>query len=323
MIEDPLRKTTSALVTAATLVAAVSFAADLLPDSGPLSAITMQRLLIVDAATPGNRIVAVADRGYIVLSEDRGATWKRAKSPAAPLLTAVRFVDEKRGWAVGHDSIILATSDGGENWVKQFSAPAEQRPLLGVHFNDAKRGYAVGAYGAFYETSDGGAKWEARKVVGDDKHLNAIVDAGKGALMIFGEAGTILRSTDAGATWQPVAAPYKGSFFGGVAAKDGSVVAFGLRGRIYRSTDAGKTWTQVPNASEFSLMNGTLLPDGALLLSGAAGTLLVSRDNGQTFAAIPSGRRGVLSKALRGAPDQILLLGESGVRELRTSPQAK
>jgi photosystem II stability/assembly factor-like uncharacterized protein len=311
------------VLAAATLVAAAAFAKDTLPESGPLTPITMQRLLVVDATTAGKRLVAVGDRGYIVTSEDNGSTWKRAKAPAAPLLTAVRFVDEKRGWVVGHDSIVLATTDGGETWTKQFSAAEEQRPFLGVHFLDAKRGYAVGAYGAFYETSDGGAKWTARKVLSDDKHLNAIVDAGKDTLVIFGEAGTLLRSTDAGANWQAVPAPYKGSFFGGVVAKDGSLVAFGLRGRIYRSTDAGKTWTQVRSVSEFTLMNGTLLADGMIVLTGAAGTVLMSRDNGQTFSAIPSGRRGVIAKALPGEPGALLLMGDGGVRELRPGAPVK
>src|SRR5262249_31120184 len=152
-------------IAAATLVAAAAFAKDFLPESGPLPRNTMQRLLIEDAAQVGKRIVAVGDRGYIVTSDDNGANWKRAKAPAAPLLTALRFVDDKHGWAVGHDSIILATTDGGDTWTKQFSAAEEQRPLLGVYFVDAKRGYAVGAYGAFYETTDGGTKWTARKIL--------------------------------------------------------------------------------------------------------------------------------------------------------------
>src|SRR5688572_22445442 len=147
----------------------------------------MQRLLLVDAArVGGSRIVAVGDRGYIAVSDDNGATWKRAKAPAAPLLTAVRFADAKHGWAVGHDSVILATSDGGESWTQQFSAPSEQRPLLDVHFNDATTGMAVGAYGAYYETGDGGKTWTDRKVLQDDKHLNAIVKLPDGKLVILG-----------------------------------------------------------------------------------------------------------------------------------------
>ena len=61
-------------IAAATLVAAAAFAKDVLPESGPLPPYTMQRLLIVDAAQAGKRVVAVGDRGYIVTSDDNGTS---------------------------------------------------------------------------------------------------------------------------------------------------------------------------------------------------------------------------------------------------------
>jgi len=297
------------------LVAAPSRAADILPETGPLPKVTMERLLLVDATHRGSRVVAVGDRGYVVLSDDNGKSWRRAKSPAASLLTAVTFLDAKYGWAVGHDSVIIASEDGGETWAQQFSAPAEQRPLLDVHFADRNRGFAIGAYGAFYETSDGGKSWNARKVIEDDKHLNAFVSLPEGRLVILGEAGTILLSPDAGKTWTAVPSPYKGSLFGGLVADDGAVVAFGLRGRIFRSADAGKTWKAVDNASVATLMGGSKLPDGALVIAGAGGTVLVSRDNGQSFVPLVTGSTKAFSKAVLGPPNAVILIGETGARE--------
>ena len=288
-------------------------AKEILPESGPVGQ-TARRVLLLDAAHLGSRIVAVGDRGYILYSDDQGASWSRAKAPAAPLLTAVHFADAKNGWAVGHDTVILATTDGGATWTPQFSAPAEQRPLLDVLFLSAQEGIAIGAYGAYYETADGGKSWNARKVLEDDKHMNALVKLADGKLVILGEAGTILTSADSGKAWTVVPSPYKGSLFGGIVADDGAVVAFGLRGRIYRSTDAGKTWNQVDNASQATLMGGTKLPDGALVLAGAAGTVLVSRDHGQSFQPADSGGTRALAGATLGPPNAILVLGEGGAR---------
>jgi photosystem II stability/assembly factor-like uncharacterized protein len=283
---------------------------------GPVATQTMQRLLLIDAARAGDRIVAVGDHGSIVYSSDNGKSWSRAKVPAAPMLTAVDFVDAKKGWAVGHDSLILATVDGGETWVEQFSAPKEQRPLFDVLFLDANTGFAVGAYGAFYETSDGGKTWTARKVIEEDKHLNAIVKTGDGQLLILGEAGEILHSADSGKSWKPIVSPYKGSLFGAVLAKDGAVVAFGMRGRIFRSVDGGKNWKAVDNPSTTTLMGATALPDGKLVISGGSGKLLLSGDNGLTFAPIPSGSIKAFAKPIAGAPGALLLLGETGAREI-------
>jgi len=304
------------------LGAAAARAADILPESGPLPKVTMERLLLIDAAHQGSRVVAVGDRGYIVLSDDSGKSWRRAKSPAAPLLTAVEFHDAQHGWAVGHDSVILATADGGETWVQQFAAPAEQRPLLDVTFVSEKVGYAIGAYGAFYETSDGGESWDTRKVIEGDTHLNAFVRLPDGHLLILGEAGTILASADAGKTWKAIASPYRGSLFGGLVAEDGAILAFGLRGRIFRSTDSGKSWKQIDNSSVATLMGGTRLPDGALVVAGNGGTVLVSRDNGQSFVPLSTGSTKAFAKAILGPPNAVLLFGETGVREVAL-PSAK
>ncbi len=304
-----------AVAAAGLVLCAPAAVAEILPESGPLPRVTMERLLLVDATHRGSRVVAVGDRGYIVLSDDDGKTWRRAKSPAVPMLTAVEFLDAKQGWAAGHDSVILATADGGETWVQQFAAPAEQRPLLDVTFLDKDNGFAIGAYGAFFETTDGGRNWNPRKVIEDDKHLNAFVRLSEGRLVILGEAGTILLSADAGKTWSPVPSPYKGSLFGGLVADDGAVVAFGLRGRIFRSTDAGRTWKAVDNASVATLMGGTKLPDGALVIAGNGGTVLVSRDHGQSFVPLPTGSTKAFAKAILGPANAVILIGETGVRE--------
>lgn len=292
-----------------------ALAKEILPESGPIGAMA-QRLLLIDAARFGNRIVAVGDRGYVIYSDDQGETWSRAKAPQGPLLTAVTYVDAKSGWAVGHDAIVLATADGGSTWAQQFSAPAERRPLLDVMFLDAIRGIAVGAYGAYYETVDGGKSWNPRKIVDEDRHLNGLVRTADGKLVILGESGTILVSGDEGKTWSAVPSPYKGSLFGGVAANDGAIVAYGLRGRIFRSTDAGRTWKQVDNPSTATLMGSTTLPDGAIVLVGAGGTVLLSRDQGQSFVKADSGGTRALAGATLGTANTLLLLGEGGVRPI-------
>jgi photosystem II stability/assembly factor-like uncharacterized protein len=291
-------------------------AGPVLPDSGPLGATAMRRLLLLDAERVGTHIVAVGDRGYIVITDDFGATWRRAKAPAAPLLTAVDFLDDQLGIAVGHDSVILASADGGETWTERFAAPAEGRPLLDVLFVKKDFAVAVGAYGAYYESADAGKTWAARKISADDKHFNVVIELGEGRLLILGEAGTVLESADWGKSWSALPSPYKGSLFGAVVASDGAVIAFGMRGRIYRSTDKGRTWTQVDNASTATLIGGEKLPDGAIVLAGSAGSALVSRDNGKSFVPVASGTTRALAKPILGAANKVLLLGEAGAVEV-------
>src|SRR3954471_6376540 len=116
--------------------------------------------LLLDLAFAGERIVAVGERGHVLLSDDRGASWRQAKSvPTRDMLTAVYFADAQYGWAVGHDETILNTVDGGETWTRSHFAPESQQPLLDLWFANRVSGIAVGAYGAYLTTNDGGRSW--------------------------------------------------------------------------------------------------------------------------------------------------------------------
>ena len=157
--------------------------------------------LLIDATHAGKRVVVVGDRGHILFSDDQGRSWTQARVPTRQLLTAVFFLDDKRGWAVGHDAQILASSDGGATWTKQFEDLAREAPLLDVRFIDAQHGFAVGAYGALLETTDGGQHWQDvadRLVNPDQMHLNAITQVADAGLFIVGEQGSMFRSSDAG-----------------------------------------------------------------------------------------------------------------------------
>ncbi len=321
-----------------------------LPSVGPLTAQTMARLLLTDIARSGSRVVAVGDRGYVVYSDDNGNTWSRAKTPAGlAMLNAVYFSDAKTVWVVGHDSVILKSTDEGKEWTQSFAASKDQPPLMDIVFIDANRGFAVGAYGAFLETTDAGTTWRARKVIpaaekpakptpvaargqrdkkalpndhdeksiDEDRHLNAIVKLGDGKLFIAGEAGTLLLSNDVGITWARVTSPYKGSFFGAVQADDGAVLVLGLRGKVFRSSDAAlRSWTPVVTNTEASMMGATKLADGAMVLSGLSGTLLISRDHGNTFSVLNSGTIKPLSASASGAANTLVVVGETGAREV-------
>ena len=118
------------------------------------------RSLLIALAAAGDRLVAAGDRGVIVLSDDRGLSWRQAASvPAQALLTGVCFFDAQRGVAVGHDEVVVATRDGGENWKLVHYAPEAQRTLLDVWCGAGGLGVAVGAYSTYLTSVDGGASW--------------------------------------------------------------------------------------------------------------------------------------------------------------------
>src|SRR5439155_22896850 len=90
-----------------------------------LPAARAARALLMGIARAGGRLVAVGEHGLVVLSDDNGIAWRNAAQvPVDATLTAVRFADEKLGWAIGHLGMVLRTDDGGEHWVKQLDGLA-------------------------------------------------------------------------------------------------------------------------------------------------------------------------------------------------------
>jgi photosystem II stability/assembly factor-like uncharacterized protein len=302
-----------------------------------------QRSLLLDVVNAGDRLVAVGERGHVLISADAGASWHQSVVPTQANLTAVYFVDATHGWAVGHDDVILATSDGGRTWQRVNYAPEADKPLLDVWFADRTRGIAVGAYSTLYDSKDGGRTWTAaelaatplvaakaapKRAVGlDDEamsedadvqepHLNAIAAAANGTLYIAAEAGRLYRSTDHGESWVELPSPYSGSFFGVRPLAGDAVLAFGLRGHLFRSEDAGVTWRQLDSGTEAMLTGSAQLADGTLVVTGLAGVLLVSHDGGRTFVKTQRADRKGLAAVAAAGSDAIVVAGENGVRRL-------
>lgn len=328
-----LRRATGIAATVAVLCTLAPAQADPVDHPADLEPMA-QRSLLLDVARAAKRLVAVGERGHVLLSDDDGKTWAQAAAvPSRTMLTGVCFTDASHGWAVGHDEIILATQDGGRSWRRDHYAPESQQPLLDILCVDAQHVIAVGAYGSYFDTTDGGAHWNARKFthqplqpppkaaaaadedIPPDYHLNRIVAAGN-ALFIAAEAGQVYRSADAGATWVSLPSPYNGSLFGLLPLQDGALLAFGLRGNLFLTRDAGVTWTKLASGTNAMLTDGLQLGDGTIALVGLSGAVVVSRDGGASFMLEEQPDRKGLSAALAVGAEQIVAVGESGARRI-------
>ncbi|HEX4871538.1 MAG TPA: YCF48-related protein [Nevskiaceae bacterium] len=239
--------------------------------------------LLLDVVNTGARVVAVGDRGSIVVSSN-GVDWAQVEVPVRATLTGVSFADENNGWAVGHDATILNTRDGGRTWQMQNFEPELEKPFLDVMFLDASTGYALGAYGLFYKTTDGGATWaqdeNALPITENEGHLNAIVQLGDGSLFVAGEAG-LLAATRPDGSWEVLPSPYEGSLFSALPIGEKGALITGLRGNAFRSEDVRSgQWTPVETSTLQSLMKSTELRDGRIAMVGVNGVVLIMDDAG-------------------------------------------
>jgi photosystem II stability/assembly factor-like uncharacterized protein len=277
------------------------------------------------AARAGERIVAVGDRGVVLLSDDGGKRHRQAQTvPIDVPLTSVSFADAKRGWAVGHWGAVLHTTDGGENWVLQRSDVKQDRPLFAVHFFDANHGVAVGLWSLVLVTADGGKIWQTIEVPippgakkADLNLLGLFVD-GRGRLFAAAERGMVLRSDDRGRHWSYLPTGYKGSFWTGLSPSDGTLLAAGLRGSLYRSMDDGRTWTRVDTQSKSSITALARI-GGDIVGVGLDGLVLRSSDGGASFKAEIRADRVPLTAMGAAADGRPVLYSRQGVVREDTS----
>jgi photosystem II stability/assembly factor-like uncharacterized protein len=271
------------------------------------------RMLLLDGAVAGPAVIVVGERGSILRSTDNARTWESVVAPVSATLTGVSFAqDGLHGWAVGHDALIVATSDGGRTWTAQYQGENLQDSFLDVLAVDAGNVIAVGAYNLFATTSDGGKTWGRRKITTDDYHLNRVSRGPTGTLYLAGEHGTLLRSTDRGATWTAIASPYDGSFYGLIPLDRRTLLAYGLRGRVYRSTDDGASWEAVATPQPVLLATAVKLKSNFLLLAGQARTVLLSRDYGKSLVPSPAALTTAIAELIEVPDGSILALGEAG-----------
>lgn len=311
------------------------------------------RSVLLDAAQAGTRLVVVGERGIVLLSDDAGAQWRQAKVPVSVTLTAVRFVNAKTGWAVGHYGIVLKTGDAGESWTVQLDgikaaelavASAKEavakaaaddskaqrllveaerlvtdgpdKPFLDLWFENETTGFVLGAYNLIFRTEDGGKSWIPwMDRVENPKvlHLYALRPAGA-VLYMAGEQGLFLRSKDNGQTFQKVESPYAGSFFTLSTLPSGDVLAAGLRGNAW-VLDAAGAWRKIEPTPPVSFTSSIVGPDQTVYLTNFAGMVFASHDGAKSFHPIPVPALPPLTRFLP-LPDGYLALTLQGLVKL-------
>jgi photosystem II stability/assembly factor-like uncharacterized protein len=324
-------------------------------DRGAAILTASQHPVLLDVARAGDRLIAVGERGVILMSNDNAKSWVQSRSPVAVTLTAVQFVSPKNGWAVGHCGVVLHTNDGGTRWhrqldglqaaramlsaaqsdasagsdgrlkvAQQFSADGADKPFLALSFANEKQGVAVGAYGLIFGTEDGGATWTPwLDKVPNPKglHLYAVHWEGK-SVYLAGEQGLFLASQDAGQSFTTIETPYRGSYFTLTTANPDQVVLGGLRGNAYRFDASNRTFQKLEVPIPVTLSTSTPLRDGRTVFVNQAGQLLVSA--GDRLMAMKTSAGAPATAVAPTADGALAITTWSGARRVDFSvPQGK
>ena len=117
--------------------------------------------------------------------------------------------------------------------------------------------------------ADSGWTWQNPLPTGN--FLRAVVALNSNTLIAVGASGTILRSTDGGATWTRRASGTASDLFGVSFINANVGAAVGAQGTILRTVDAGATWTPRSGNTTRPLRGVSFSGDGAGTAVGAHG----------------------------------------------------
>jgi len=243
------------------------------------------------------------------------ATGQTPTSTTLPLgtvgeLHAIQFVSATQGWAAGK-AAILATSDGGQHWGRQYGGNAN---LLAIDFVDSRHGWALGSdpTPTLLATSDGGQHWRTLGEPSGGALVKVHFDTATHGVGVAAKASStqdtrLVITGDGGATWTWLPGP-SGAGAGAVVsdvcfsrAGDGWLVtSTTTTATIWRSTGPGPTlaWHRSrPFTAGGDPVTGVHLQcagPGSVWVQFAGGgatghlayVLLNTRDGGSTWKAV-------------------------------------
>ena len=261
------------------------------------------------------------------------------QKPPFPLITAenlfaVDALDSQHIWAVGFNSMIVCSSDGGKTWELQKSGVDNN--LCDVSFVTPNIGWISGRAGVMLHTTDGGKSW-VKQPTGIANHLFALhfVDERNG--WAAGDFGTIIHTSDGGVTWVQQGSGedkiYNDLFF--LDQHNGWIV--GETGLIYHTSDGGSHWKrqeckdiipvidetqwETPTPSLYSVWFTDPLHGWA---TGMDSIIIATNDGGLTWNKVknPAESRKVTLYKIAALEDSLWSVGQKGTY-LQSSDRGK
>ncbi len=262
--------------------------------------------------------LAVGERGIILRSTDKGASWQQVPSPVDITLASVFFEGKQRAWAVGQAASILRSDDGGKKWKLVRYKPSDLRYYLKVVVHDGVV-FVTASDGELWTSRDNGATWEMTQLENGDAvpHLFSIAFQGQAAMLSAEHSSVFLRSQPE-ATWQILPIAYNGSFFGVTAFVD-QFLLFGMSGRAFLVSADGKNQQALETGTTQFLLDAALVPEknqavlvgrgGAVVIVAADGKVLSSyqRSDERDITAISIKGDSVLIATMRGGIERLSL----------------
>ena len=266
---------------------------------------------LMDVKKVNSHLVTVGERGTILYSDQTCAGWLQADVPVSITLTAVYFTNSSKGWAVGHDGVVLHTENGGENWIKQLDGIEinklvydqlvkvieDKKNLLAAKKENLtieeleKLEREIEDFGFFLSDAEMGLE------EGPTRPLMDLWFKNDQEGIIVGAFGMILETKDGGKSWVPILDRIEnpnGYHYYGITRCGNNLFIAGEMGLLFRSIDFGQTWETLTSPYEGTFFGVVGNPEGNFVTTfGLRGNICFSRDGGESWQHKSLGRSSI------------------------------
>jgi photosystem II stability/assembly factor-like uncharacterized protein len=262
---------------------------------------------------------------------DGGATWTQSTIATIPVTTipattgSLSHLDRSSvsgriiaigSWAQGTRFQQYSSDDGGATWTTQPLPP----------FTDQLRYVSGGTWiggnrmNVTSQSTDDGLTWTNRTIGGGSTafYLFATREQG-GNILVVGEAASVYRSADQGATWSSVAPTFP--TYDAVVAFDALHLAVvGSDGAALTSADSGATMSAATGCGGSTFRDGVATSLTAGMVVGGAGKICRTTDSGATWTNVASPTGSSLVEVTRiPATGELIAHGTSTTNFIRST----
>ncbi len=260
--------------------------------------------------------------------------WTTVSSGGPDDLISVVFTDSKNGFAAGDNGYFVYTTDGGENWKKQFVYTEDN--INEIYFRNDDDGYVVAGKKLFI-TSDAGRSWREENIAkpgdfgkGTPEFLSVrFADKNRGVIVgsVLNKSdrvidSLVMRTDDGGKTWNRIVVPFKNELYhlDFVNSSRGWIV--GDLGMILMTNDGGKSWMIQNSGTMRALYNVDFRDSKDGFAVGGGGTILRTENGGETWEIVRTDFAETFLRVDFASDKEGWIVGKNGII-LRTSDKGK
>jgi len=221
---------------------------------------------------PNGEIIIASDSSKLFYGKISSNSFSVIKLPENFALIKIKFINERVGFILGSQGLILKSVNGGNSWK---SVPAYVSSLLyDLDFSTENVGFVVGQHGTLLKTTDQGETWHRVKSY-TNKYLRSIIFLNNKNGIIVGGGGTILRTDDGGESWVKTQFKNVRGLNKIIKFKDNMLLIVANKGYILVSENRGQDWKLYDTHSFINLINATVNVEGKIFISGIFGNIVV------------------------------------------------